>query len=214
MFRKIISSVTLAALLVNTIGLTGCSKTVKLSIDEVKVVPPMNISEVRQKSGDRIVFDASGGRYFHKVPIIIGVTQQGARARVSVADLDSIFYSLANDSTVHMRDAVTFSREQTAIQKDGIRGEIKGLLTKNGKVRFDSNYGRIDSTALAITGITRSGDTLTVPFDQIDTVQVKRFSTVKSVLLMTGVVFAALAIYVALTWEIDYEFDMSGFTYP
>ncbi|UCD64432.1 MAG: hypothetical protein JSW34_03085, partial [Candidatus Zixiibacteriota bacterium] len=44
-------------------GLTGCTKSVMIPIEQVRIPPRTTVTQLELKSGETVTFDSTGGRY-------------------------------------------------------------------------------------------------------------------------------------------------------
>lgn len=198
MFRKIISLFTLAALLANTVGLTGCTSTVKVPADEVNLDPPKKTIRIKLKTGGYVLWNANGASYVPRAKLFDGMTDEGERQHTRLDSVDSVYFVMGENTTEQVLDAESFHRDCISKRRDSIRGEIKRLVCVGDTVEFRNNSARIDTTAHAVVGVTKDGETVTVPLDQIQRLEIRRGAPGKTFLLVLGVGTLAFVVAVGI----------------
>ena len=201
MFRKTISIITLAALMVNMMGLTGCTSMVRLPVGEVNLEPPKEVTGLKLKNGGTVRWNTDGGVYIHQAKLFDGVAANGERQHTRLGSVDSVYFVMGEDTGEQALDAVSFHKDIVKKRRDSVRGEIKSLIYASDTVEFANNTARIDTTAHAVVGVTKQGDTVSVPLDQVHSLEIKRGAPGKTILLVTGIAIlgAVIGLGIALS---------------
>ncbi|UCG61673.1 MAG: hypothetical protein JSV52_15410 [Candidatus Zixiibacteriota bacterium] len=95
MFRQIVSSVTLAAFLLYSMGLTGCTKAVRIPMSKVDVakvergVYPIkgSIKSLRKKDGTHVSFDGRHGRVDTATKAVVGYSPANEYVSVPLSEV-------------------------------------------------------------------------------------------------------------------------------
>ncbi len=210
MLREIVSLIALAALLLNTIGLTGCTKTVTVPIEEVRASSPARIAKLTQKGGNPIEFDSAGATYIRQAAMFIGSDVHDTQRRIRLKDVDSVFYRFSHDSRQFAHKAKTFKKLRDNDTRGIVGEEIRGLFASNIRYDFDKHRGRYDPFNYVITGANKSGDSLCFRINEIESIRVKRPDNVKTALLVSGICAVAFVAIVAATWDMSIDLDPLG----
>ncbi len=177
------------------IGLAGCTKTTVVPGQEVRISPTPIIERVTLADGGEVQFDATGGRYLHRIGLIQGISTEGSRENLKVSEIDSVYFTFSNDTALYGRDGKIFAEEQKILREDRVRGSITAVNLGSEEIHFDSKRGHVDSLNSAIVGVTTSGELISVPIDSVHSLKVKRQDKLKTFLLLGGV--AAVAVVLA-----------------
>ena len=210
MKQPVVSLITPAALLVAAILLLGCTKTVTVSIEEIRTSSPAKITKLKQKDGSPIEFDSTGATYIRQGTMFIGNDVHDTQRRIWLKDVDSVFYRFSHDSRQFSNKANTFRK----LRENGgcnIAGEeIRGLYANSIRYDFDKHRGRYDPFNHVIIGANRAGDNLSFRLGEIDGLRVKRTDKLKTALLVTGICAVAFVAIVAATWDMSIDLDPPG----
>ncbi len=207
MARNIVK-ITYLSMLAIAATCAGCFKTVTIPIDEVRLSPVTIITRLKLGDDTRVAFDSVGGRYSVYSKMFTGLDENGANWTISLRNVDSVYYTFGYDSREFGQTAPTFKKLRER-NTNGVSVEpIRGFCTDGERIKFDSHRGRFDSVNQLILGNGESGERLSVPLNEIDSVQVRRPDNVKTFLLISGIGVAAMATIIALTWEMNIELDL------
>ena len=197
MLRQIISLVTLAAFLFNSLVISGCSRIVKIPAGTINQEQPGKITRLKFLDGGNLVWNTDGARYHYREKLFDGITSDGEPHKVRLVSVDTVYVTAGNDTLEHAVDPETFHDKEAKRWRNTIRGKIHGFTNEEGKVTFYKSTGWIDTTGqFIVSGITESGDTLQTPLSEIDTLEVKRSAPDKTFLAVLG--FTTLALFTAL----------------
>ena len=196
MFRKTISLITLAALMVNLMGLTGCTSMVRLPIDKIDLDPPKKVTRLKLKDGGYVSWNTDGVVYVGQAKLFDGIAADGQRLHTRLSKVDSVYFVMGEGTPEQAMDAEGFHQDFIKKREDSVRGEIKRLIYAGDTVEFADNTARIDTTAHAVVGVTKQGDAVSVPLDQVHWMQVRRSAPGKTTLLVLGI--GALGAVIAL----------------
>ncbi|UCG62957.1 MAG: hypothetical protein JSV52_06660 [Candidatus Zixiibacteriota bacterium] len=187
MFRQIISLVTLAAFLFNSVVISGCTRIVKIPAGTINQEQPGKITRLKFLDGGNLVWNTDGARYHYREKLFDGVTSDGEPHQVRLVSVDTVYVTVKNDTVEHATDPEAFHEKEVKRWRNTIKGRIHGFTNEEGKVTFYKSTGWIDTTGQFIVGgITESGDTLQTPLSEIDTLEVKRSAPDKTFLAVLG----------------------------
>lgn len=117
MFRKSVSTITLAAFVLYTMALTGCTKVVTVPMDESKIHnierggDPVRgpIKSLRKRDGTIVKFNARHGRVDKHTNAVVGYTPSNEYVSVPLNEVASLYVSRADalKSTLVVAGALT-----------------------------------------------------------------------------------------------------------
>ncbi|UCE24271.1 MAG: hypothetical protein JSU74_13430 [Candidatus Zixiibacteriota bacterium] len=186
MFRQIISLITLAALMINTIGLTGCTSTTKFPIEEVKNSPPKKVTRLKFDNEEQLVWDSEGATYRREAKQFVGVTTLGDVKRVPADAVDSVLYVIGDSPQVFSQDIGTYTIAESKRSPRNLAGKVKGVLKGQEEIRFVGRRGRINWLDQTVAGRAVTGESLVMPFAEVDQVIIKQPAPGKTALLVIG----------------------------
>ncbi|UCG62958.1 MAG: hypothetical protein JSV52_06665 [Candidatus Zixiibacteriota bacterium] len=182
------------------VSLSGCTKTALMPGSEIRIAPPAVVTTVKLDSGEQITFDQAGGRFHQAAAAIQGKSTDGTRQTVRISDIDSVYFTVATDSSTHCQSANDFKEQQKRANRDTVKGRIKAASTSDTYIEFDGSYGRIDTLNYALVGNAKSGEPVQLPLKSVTSVKVRRIDGLKTGLLLGGI---AVLIYSIATFEMD-----------
>ncbi|UCG61672.1 MAG: hypothetical protein JSV52_15405 [Candidatus Zixiibacteriota bacterium] len=95
MFRRMMSSVTLVAFMLYTVGLTGCTQMVRMPMEELDMKKMErgeqsirgSIISLQKKDGTRLTFDKRHGRIDPTANVVVGHSPSNEYLRVPVSEV-------------------------------------------------------------------------------------------------------------------------------
>jgi len=188
--RKIVY---LLALVVGTTA-AGCSYTATVRVDEARsprsqvkvshVDVRLAFSSIKEKSGQWVQFDRSGGRFLPNERMFSGRTPEGDTVRLALSEMESavVYVDYPPGAMLRTISSEEFVRDSW---KSGRR--VADVVEPRGqRIMFDSHRGHFSPDEDQIKGLTKSGEPISIPVADVATcwIREKRFSYVRTILLI------------------------------
>ncbi len=212
MLRQIISLITMVALLINTIGLTGCTSTTKFPIEEVKNSPPKKVTKLKFDNQNQLVWDSEGATYQRDAKQFAGVTTLGDVKRIPADAVDSVFFVIGNNSEEFSQDIQAYVQDESKRSPVNLKGTVKGVLKGSEEIRFVGRSGRIDWLDEAVMGRAETGGFMEMPFAEVDKVIIKQSAPGKTALLVIGLTaLAGLVIWCVAASQMELDWSRARY---
>ncbi len=187
---------------------SGCTKGVRISIEEAVEAQAKHISEQKIVSvrtpGFTAVFDSAGGYYDSRTKSVVGIDMSGNERRISLFDLSEIVVLKTEedgDSLAHLNRAGA----KRYFRKSYL-DKIRKVETIGGDsvLQYSKPYGWLHLGHKKLVGVLKGEEKSRISFNDIEYVWVEKPDRPKSFLALLGVAAAGLAgvaVLFSLTWN-------------
>jgi len=181
--------------------LVGCSSQRFVGVHEVTdrgylQRPPVTITAVILPSSQEVTFDDRGGRYFEDTETIIGWTHDGRIVEIVLDDvaLLRVRKHTESDTTESVIGPQIFKNERPWHRK-----VILSIRLHSGEiVVFDEYGGWMYHNQGVVMGRALNGSPTVIKFEDIGSVRIKKFNLVTTILGVSGITVALVALVVTI----------------